>query len=288
VHRDDLYPLKMFHALHQWAVSLRDLGDLPSARSAAEALCREARTADEYSQAYRLLADLCQSSGDLVAARPLREHLVELARRAVSADPTTQRRLELLAVLDELGDLARQQGDHWTVLECHGNHGRMAVLRELTESHGLQVSLLTEQCYSLRRVGAAARDLGSFEEARSLLDERLTVARLTFAGNPGDRQLVALVATALADLGSLLARLGDPRAAALLSEELCLRDWLQATQPHDVNARQELANCHLAMSTVGVDTAQHMRIATTLLTQMEQEGSLDITGRMLLTSLRTG
>jgi len=31
-----------------------------------------------------------------------------------------------------------------------------------------------------------------------------------------------------------------------------------------------------------------MRIATTLLTRMEQEGSLDITGRMLLTSLRTG
>lgn len=285
---DNVAPPKMFHALHEWAVSLRDLGELPSACSAAESLCREARTVEEYTQAYRLLADLRQGSGDLAAARPLREHLVELARHSAAEDPSTQHRLDLLAALDELGDLARQQSDHWTVLECHGNHGRMAVLRELTELHGMHVSLLTEQCYSLRRAGTAARDLGSYEEARNLLDERLTVARLTFAGNPGDRQLVALVAAALADLGSLLARLGDARAPALLQEELCLRNWLQATLPDDVDARQELANCHLAMTSVGVDTAQHTRIATTLLTEMEQEGSLDITGRLLLTSLRTG
>ncbi len=288
MHVDNVSPPKMFHALLQWAENLRSLGDLPSARSAAEALCREARSAEEYRQAYRLLADLHQSSGDLVGARPYREQLVDLARRAVAHDPSTSHRLDLLAALDELGDLARQQGDHWTVLECHGNHGRMGVLRELTAVHGLEVRLLTEQCYSLRRAGTAARDLGSFEEARSLLDERLTVARLTFAGNPGDRQLVALVAAALADLGSLLVRLGDPRAASLLSEELCLRNWLQAAQPYDVDARQELANAHLAMTTVGADTAMHMKIATSLLTQMEQEGSLDITGRLLLTSLRTG
>jgi tetratricopeptide (TPR) repeat protein len=286
VHVDDQAPPKVFAALHQWAVGLRDLGEVSSALSAAHALCREAVSHDQYTQAYRLLAELHAQAGDRAAAMQVRERLVELARVAAEAEPSTDRMFDLLTALDDLGDLARQQGDHWIVLECYGNHGRMAILRHLVELHGLRPSLLTEQCYSLRRAGAAARELGAHEEARSLLEERLTVARLTFAGDPSDRRLIPLVAAALNDLGSLHARRGDPRAGALLSEELCLRQWLQTSQPDDVGARQDLANCHLTITTTGPDTGQHLLIATTLLSQMEAEGALDIPGRLLLSGLR--
>jgi len=296
--RDDGPTPKMFSALWQWANNLYDLGDLPSALSAAESLCREARTTEEQTQAYRLAADLHERRGDLDAARPYREALVEVARRAAAADADTTRRLDLLAALDDLGELARRQEDHWTVLECHGNHGRMAVLRELTEQHGLRVSLLTEQCYSLRRAGTAARELRSYEEARSLLDERLTVARLTCAGNPGDPHLVALVAAALTDLGALLAHLGDRRAPALLSEEVCLRQWLRQGRPAEADAVTWGSGSGSGSGRgsvgvgwaprAGVDTAEHLGAATALLAHLEREGSLDATGRLLLTSLRTG
>lgn len=299
--RDDGPTPKMFAALWQWANNLYDLGDLPSALSAAEALCREARTTDEETQAYRLAADLYERYGDLAAARPYREALVEFARHALVVDPDPARRLDLLAALDDLGELARRQEDHWTVLECHGNHGRMALLRELTQQHGLRVSLLTEQCYSLRRAGTAARELRSYEEARNLLDERLTVARLTCAGNPGDPHLVGLVAAALADLGSLLARLGDRRASGLLSEELCLRQWLQHRRPTDTAAASWSSSWSSSASAssgyassadpgsgMGIDTAEHVGAATALLEQLEQEGTLDAAGRLVLTSLRTG
>ncbi len=278
----------MFPSLHQWTLNLRDLGDLPSACSAADSLCREARTDAEAVRANQLLAELSERAGDLPSARLARERLVDLARWAVEADPTTAGRIELLSALDDLGELARRQDDHWTVLECHGNHGRMAQLRELTAANGLHPSLLTEQCYSLRRAGCAARDLGSVEEARSLFEERLTVARLVLSGSPGTPKLVALVAAALADLGTLLARLGDPRAAHLLGEELGLRNWLQSLRPDDVEARQQLARAHLAVAQTGADTEEHRAVAADLLSRMEAEGSLDITGRMLLTSLRAG
>jgi len=283
---DQSAPPTMFEALHRWVLSLRELGERASAISAAQSLCREAGSADELTRAYRLLAELQLQDGDLAGARRVREALVELARSAVEADPSTVRWFELLAALDQLGDLARQQGDHWGVLDCYGNRGRMPILRELVGQHGDRAALLTEQCYSLRRAGTAARELGALDEARSMFDERLTVARLTFAGNPGEPQLLALVAAALADLGPLLARLGDPRAAALLSEELSLRQWLQQSRPGDVQARQELATCHLALTSVGPDTAEHRRIATTLLTQIEAEGQLDVPGRIMLSGLR--
>jgi tetratricopeptide (TPR) repeat protein len=287
MHVDHGAPPRMFVALHRWALSLRDLGELASAVSAAESLCREAGSRDELTVAYRLLAELNERSGDLAAARGVREVLVDLARSGLAADPTTERRFLLLAALDELGDLARQQSDHWGVLACYGNQGRMPILRDLTGRHGDRAALLTEQCFSLRRAGTAARELGALDEARALFEERLTVARLTFAGNPAETQLLALVAAALADLGPLLARLGDPRAAALLSEELSLRQWLQQLRPDDVRARQELATCHLALTSVGPDTGQHLRIATTLLSQIEAEGQLDVPGRIMLSGLRS-
>jgi tetratricopeptide (TPR) repeat protein len=283
---DDQAPPKMFAALHQWALSLRDLGEVSSAISAARSLCREAGSVEQSILAHRLLAELHLQDGDPTAVTQVRERLVELTRRAADLDPSTDRMFDLLTALDDLGDLARQQGDHWTVLECYGNRGRMAILRHLVQCHGLRPSLLTEQCYSLRRAGAAASQLGSHDEARSLLTERLTVARLTFAGDPSDRRLIPLVAAALSDLGSLLARRGDPQAGALLAEELCLREWLQSTRPDDVRARQDLANCHLAITATGPDTGQHLMIATRLLSQIEAEGELDIQGRILLSDLR--
>ena len=285
---DDQAPPQMFPALHQWAVRLRDLGEVASARSAAEAVCREASSHDQYVLAGRLLAGLCVAEGDLAAARQVHQSLVDLFRRAVAADPTTERRFDLLTGLDELGEVARKQDDHWAVLDCHGHQGRMAVLRDLVDVHGLRATLLTEQCYSLRRAGTAARAVGAFDLARSLFEERLTAARLTFAGSPTDRRLIELVAAALGDLGQLLARLGDPHASALLSEELCLREWLRSTQPDDVRARQDLANCHLSMTATGPDTGGHLRVATTILAEIEAEGALDLNGRMLLSGLRDG
>lgn len=276
----------MFGALHQWALILRDLGDLTSAQSAAESLCRQGGTHAEQVEAGRLLAELAQATGDVASTRAALEHLVALARSAAATDPSSARRFELLAALDHLGDLARRQGDHWGVVEAHGDLGRMGVLRELVAAHGEAPSLLTEQCYSLRRAGNAARQMGAHNQAQALLDERLTVARKTCAGAPTDRRLVGLVAAALHDLGSLMASLGDQRAATLLQEELLIRQWLQAGRPHDPEARQELARTHVAMMSVGPDTAEHARIATTLLTQIEAEGSLDVTGRMMLSSLR--
>lgn len=288
MHVDNFSAPRMFHALFQWAVNLREVGDLPSACSAAEALCREAQSADELRQAYRLLAGLRRASGDLPGARPALEFLVDLARRMASVDPVLNNQLDLLAALDELGDLARQQGDDWTVLECHGNHGRAAILRELERHYPGQANLLTELCYSLRRAGNAARALGSHEEARNLLEERLTVARVNCAANPGDDRLVSMVAAALADLGGLLAALRVPRAESLLREELGLRTWLESVRPGDAKARQDLATCHVAMTTVGVDTAEHKAMATHLLAQIEQEGGLDLSGHHLLSTLRAG
>lgn len=281
-------PPQMFHALYEWARHLRDLGEVSSARSAAEAVCREARSDEQKVLAGRMLAGLCVQDGDLAAAGQVLRMLVDLARRAADADPTTERRFELLTALDELGELARRSDDHWTVVECYGPQGRMAVLRDLVELHGLRASLLTEQCFSLRRAGTAARAVGALDLARTLFEERLTAARLTFAGSPGDRRLAELVASALGDLGQLLGRLGDPRAGALLSEELCLREYLRSTSPDDVRARQDLANCHLAISstTIGPDTGEHLRVATTILAEIEAEGSLDLNGRMLLSDLR--
>jgi hypothetical protein len=264
-------PPQMFHALYEWARHLRDLGEVASARSAAEAVCREARSSDEKVLAGRMLAGLCVQDGDLVAAGQVLRTLVDL-----------------LTALDELGELARRTDDHWTVVECYGPQGRMAVLGQLVEVHGLRASLLTEQCFSLRRAGTAARAVGALDLARTLFEERLTAARLTFAGSPGDRRLAELVASALGDLGQLLGRLGDPRTGALLSEELCLREYLRSTSPEDVRARQDLANCHLAISstTIGPDTGEHLRVATTILAEIEAEGSLDLNGRMLLSDLR--
>lgn len=284
---DQHAPPPMFDALHEWARHLRDLGEVASARSAAEAVCREARSQQEKVLAGRLLAGLCVQDGDVPAAKQVLVSLVGLARRAAEADPTTERRFDLLTALDDLGELARRTDDHWTVIECYGPQGRMAVLRQLVEVHGLRASLLTEQCFSLRRAGTAARAVGAMDLARSLFEERLTAARLTFAGNPADRRLVELVAAALGDLGQLLGRLGDPRASSLLSEELCLREYLRSTSPDDVRARQDLAHCHLAISTtVGPDTGEHLRVATTILSEIEAEGALDLNGRMLLSDLR--
>jgi tetratricopeptide (TPR) repeat protein len=277
---------EMFSDLHRWVLRLRDLGEVAGAQSAAEALCREARTPWEHEQAYDLLADLYVLGGDLAGARRVREGVVYAARTALAADPTSERKLALLSALDQLGDVARRQGDHRGVLECYGNAGRMSVLRDLARAHGDRAELLTEQCYSLRRAGTAARELGALEEARDLLEERVTVARLTFACDPADRRLLALVASAVGDLGSLLARLGDGRAGVLLREGLYLHEWLQTTEPDDVVARQELAKSHLAMTTMGADTAEHVRVATTLLTQIEAEGHLDVTGRVMLSGLR--
>jgi tetratricopeptide (TPR) repeat protein len=284
---DDAARPSMYTNLYHWVQILRDLGDLDSAQSAAEALCREATSHLERSQACQSLADIATARGDVGSARRVLEQLVALGRAAVTADPTTSRKLELIATLDQLGDLSRKQGDSWGVLECYGDHGRMAVLRELTSIHGDRASLLTEQCFSLRRAGNAALQLGLIDEARRLLEERLTVARLVSASDPSDRRLIGLVAAALRDLGSLLASFGDPRAGALLSEDLQIRQWLQAGQPHDIAARQELARSHLAMTSVGPDTAGHRQIATTLLTQIEAEGSLDVSGRMMLSGLRS-
>lgn len=273
----------VFESLRRWALGLRDLGDLASACSATRALCREAGTHAEAVEASRLLAEICEQAGDLDGARAARAHLVDLARRALAAQTTTERRLDLLEELDRLADVARRQEDHWTVLESHGPHGRLAELRELAAVHGLVPSLLTEQCYSLRRAGTAAWDMGSLEEARSLFEERLTMARLVAAGQPDDPRLVTLVAAALADLGAVLARLGDPRAASLLGEELALRGWLD--EHHPSGAAGGGAG-HRGKT--GADTDQHKLVATTLLAQLEQQGALDVTGRLLLTSLRSG
>lgn len=276
----------MFGALRQWALILRDLGDGAGAQSAAESLCRQAGTHAEQVEACRLLAETAQATGDVDATRAALTQLVALARTAVTADPSSTGAFELLAALDQLGDLARRQGDHWGVLEAHGDLGRMGVLRELAAVHGEVPSLLTEQCYSLRRAGNAARELGAHIQAQALLDERLTVARKTAAAAPTDRRLVGLVAAALHDLGSLMASIGDARAGAFLREELGIRQWLQAGRPNDPETTQELARTHLAMMAVGPDTAEHARIATTLLTQIEADGSIDVTGRMMLSSLR--
>lgn len=288
MHVDSATAPKMFHALLQWAVNLRNLGDLPSACSAAEALCREAQTAAELRQSHRLLAELREATGDLTGALQVREFLADLARRVASVEPTDSHQVDLLTALDELGDLARRLGDHWTVVECHGNHGRAGVLRDLARRYGDQVSLQTELCYSLRRAGNAAREIGSYEEARNLLEERLTIARLTCAADPVDHRLVALVAAALADLGALLLTLREPRAEVLLREELGLRTWLESVRPGDARARQELATCHMAMTAVGVDTGQHKAMAAALLSQIELEGALDPSGHHLLSSLRAG
>jgi hypothetical protein len=287
VQLDEHAPPQMFHPLYEWARHLRDLGEVSSARSAAEAVCREARSHDEKVLAGRLLAGLCVQDGDVATAKQVLTTLVGLARRAADADLRTERAFDLLTALDELGELARRTDDHWTVIECYGPQGRMAVLRRLVEVHGLRAGLLTEQCFSLRRAGTAARAVGALDLARTCFEDRLTAARLTFAGNPADPRLAELVAAALGDLGQLLARLGDPRAASLLSEELCLREFLRSGSPDDVRARQDLANCHLAISTtIGPDTGEHLRVATTLLAEIEAEGALDLNGRMLLSDLR--
>ena len=283
---DDHAPAQMFHALFQWALHLRDLGEVSSARSAAEAVCREASTHDEYVLSGRLLAGLCVAEGDLAAARQVHQRLVGLFHRAALAEPTTERRFDLLTGLDDLGEVARKQDDHWAVMDCYGHQGRMAVLRDLVEVHGLRASLLTEQCYSLRRAGTAARAVGAFDLARTLFEERLTAARLTFAGSPTDRRLVELVAAALGDLGQLLARLGDPGASALLSEELCLREWLRSTQPDDVRAPAGPGQLPPVDDGHRSGHREHLRVATTILAEIEAEGALDLNGRMLLSGLR--
>ncbi len=262
MYADPLGP-PMFETLHRWVVSLLDLGDGPDAVSAAQALCREARTTEEMMLSDRLLADACERIDDLDGARVPRERLVQLTRRLFDLERTTERRVELLEELDLLGELARRQGDHWTVLECHGNHGRLAELRELIAVHGRSEGLLAEYSYSLRRAGGAARDMGSLEEARSLFVERLATARLVAAVSPGEPRRVALVVAALADLGAVLTTMGDLHAGGLIAEERQLRQWL-STQRGWPGSLSE-ADAGLP----GADTEEHLFTAGTLLTAVQ-------------------
>lgn len=75
------------------------------------------------------------------------------------------------------------------------------------------------------------------------------------------------------------------RAPALLGAEVCLRQWLGQGRPADADAVTGGAGSGWGR---GVDTAEHLGAATALLAHLEREGSLDATGRLLLTSLRTG
>ena len=52
--------------------------------------------------------------------------------------------------------------------------------------------------------GTAARAVGAFDLARSLFEDRLTAARLTFAGSPTDRRLVVALEDGLVELAAWL------------------------------------------------------------------------------------
>jgi len=158
-------------------------GNLPAARTAAEAALRVAGTEHDRAISAETLGDIAVAAGNLSAAKQQYESRLDIAERLATADPTSaDKQRDLSVSLIKLGDVAVKAGDLAT---ARAQFQRSLDIRErLAAADPTSADKQRDLSVSLIKLGDVAVTAGDLANAIAHYERSLPIARALAEANP--------------------------------------------------------------------------------------------------------
>lgn len=217
------------------------LPDSVSGAEESDADVLRARLAADLQKADAILA---HAGSDPVAALPLVENALRLARQIVRGPSSTPRDERNLAVAcNKTGDLKMRLGRGDEARALYGESIR--VIERLVKAHPSNPEYGRDLGLGYARIGDAGLAMGRTAEARDFYGSALKVARRLDDSSPGNPQYQRDLAAACARTGEVELRLGNAQAARdFFREGLEVALALAGAEPDVASHRRDLGVCY--------------------------------------------